>query len=120
VIPALQLDFVAVTETDGVLIVGFADDPVETIAYFVIQRAKPPTDDEVYVERDGQEYSGYGRVRRWTLTRCCGFRKVWLGAFRKVWRVAQGSEVIQQVEPGEDLLARGARMPTRVIGPGGG
>jgi hypothetical protein len=50
----------------------------------------------------------------------CGFRKVWLGAFRKVWRVAQGSEVIQQVEPGEDLLARGARMPTRVIGPGGG
>jgi hypothetical protein len=50
----------------------------------------------------------------------CGFRKVWRGAFRKVWRVAQGSEVIQQVEPGEDLLARGGRMPTRVIGPGGG
>lgn len=69
-IPALQLDFVAVTETDGVLIVGFADDPFETTAYFLLQRAEPPTDDEVYVERDGQEYSGYGRVRRWTLTRC--------------------------------------------------
>jgi hypothetical protein len=40
--------------------------------------------------------------------------------FPKVWRVAQGSEVIQQVEPGEDLLARGGRMPTRVTGPGGG
>jgi hypothetical protein len=69
VIPALQLDFVAVTETDGVLIVGFADDPFETTAYFMLQRAKPPTDDEVCFERDGQESSGYSRVSRWTLTR---------------------------------------------------
>lgn len=69
-IPALQLDFVAVTETDGVLIVGFADDPFETTAYFMLQRADPPTDDEVYFERDGQQHSGYGRVRRWTLSRC--------------------------------------------------
>jgi type I restriction-modification system DNA methylase subunit len=50
----------------------------------------------------------------------CEFRKVWRGAFRKVWRVAQGSEGFQQVEPGEDLLARAAQMPTRVSGPGGG
>jgi hypothetical protein len=28
--------------------------------------------------------------------------------------------VIQQVEAGEDLLAGGARMPARGIGPGGG
>lgn len=68
-IPALKLDFVAVTETDGVLIVGFADDPFETASYFMLQRAEPPTDD-VYVERDGQQCSGHGRVRRWTLTRC--------------------------------------------------
>lgn len=69
-IPALQLDFVAVTETDGVLIVGFADDPFETTAYFMLQRAEPSTDDEVHFEHDGQESSGYGRVSRWTLTRC--------------------------------------------------
>jgi hypothetical protein len=43
---------------------------------------------------------------------CCGFRRF--------GRVAQDRSVIQQVEPGEDLLARGARVPARVIGSGGG
>lgn len=68
--PALQLDFAAVTEADDTLIVGFADQQFETTSYFMLQRALTPSDgDQVYLERDGQQYCGYGTVHRCTLTR---------------------------------------------------
>ena len=64
------LDFASVTEADGVLIVGFADHEFETTRYIMLQRSLDPSDDDgVYLERDGQQFGGYGDIKTCTLTR---------------------------------------------------
>jgi hypothetical protein len=66
----VDLNFVSVSEADGALVVGFADHEFETTRYVMFQRSLDPDDDDgVYAERDGQQYSGYGRVESYTLSR---------------------------------------------------
>jgi hypothetical protein len=47
--------------------------------------------------------------------RICGFRKVWRGAFRKLWRVAQGSESINAKVQKIKAAACGFRNRKRFI-----
>lgn len=66
----VNLNFVSVSEVDGALVVGFADHEFETTRYVLFQRSLDPDDqDGVYAERDGQQYSAYGRVEVCTLGR---------------------------------------------------
>jgi hypothetical protein len=66
----LELHFVSVSEIDDALVIGFADQEFETTQYLLLQRSLDPHDDDgVYVERDGQQYSGYGTVDACTLAR---------------------------------------------------
>ena len=64
------LNFVSVSEVDGALVIGFADHEFETTRYVMFQRSLDPDDDDgVYAERDGQQYSAYGRVESCALGR---------------------------------------------------
>jgi len=65
-----QADFVSVDEIEGALVVGFADRPLGTSRYFMLQRGLDPEDDDgVYLERDDQAYGSYGRVESFSLSR---------------------------------------------------
>ena len=73
-ITSLQYGFVASSEENGVLTVGFADAQFETQEYLLFQRFVDPEeidDDEdgVYVERDGQQYGTYGGIEKFVLSR---------------------------------------------------
>src|SRR5689334_17459601 len=60
----LQAGFVAVEETEGKLIIGFADQQFEASQYFMFQRAlDPENDDGVYLEHTEQSYGTYGGVK---------------------------------------------------------
>ena len=70
----LQYNFVASSEENGVLTVGFADAQLDTQEYLLFQRFVDPEelggdDDEIYVERDGQQYGTYGGIERFVLSR---------------------------------------------------
>ncbi|HLM59961.1 MAG TPA: Imm10 family immunity protein [Pyrinomonadaceae bacterium] len=71
----LQYNFVASSEENGVLTVGFADAQFDTQEYLLFQRIvdweefRSDDDDEVYVERDGQQYGTYGGIEKFVLSR---------------------------------------------------
>jgi hypothetical protein len=71
----LQYNFAASSEENGVLTVGFADAQFDTREYLLFQRIVDweefgsDDDDEVYVERDGQQYGTYGGIKKFVLSR---------------------------------------------------
>ena len=67
---------VAVTDEDGVLLVGFADDEFETTSYITLQRPHEYDAqdvalgmDRVHIERDSQAQSAYGGIEEFVLQR---------------------------------------------------
>jgi hypothetical protein len=60
----LQAGFVAVEETEGSLIVGFADQQFDASQYFMLRRALDPKNDGgVYLEHTEQSYGTYAAVK---------------------------------------------------------
>lgn len=67
----LEYNFVSVTYDDDVLIVGFADAQFDTQHYLMFQRSldEDEFNEDVYVERDGQNQSTYGGIEKLILYR---------------------------------------------------
>lgn len=67
----LEYNFVSVTYDDDVLIVGFADAQFDTQHYLMFQRSldEDEFEEDVYVERDGQNQSTYGGIEKLILFR---------------------------------------------------
>jgi hypothetical protein len=71
---ALQYNFVSSAEENGVLTVGFADAQFDTQKYLMFQRFVDSEElgnenDEIYIERDGQQYGIYGGIEKFVLSR---------------------------------------------------
>jgi hypothetical protein len=71
----LQLNSVSSGEENGVLTIGFANDQSDPLEYLLFQRIVDweefgsDDDDEVYVERDGQQYGTYSGIEKFVLFR---------------------------------------------------
>ena len=69
----LRYNFVGSAEENGVLTVGFADDQSEPQEYLMFQNwldaSEVGEDDEIYIERDGQQHGTYGGIERLVLSR---------------------------------------------------
>ncbi|MGI8543931.1 MAG: Imm10 family immunity protein [Aridibacter sp.] len=61
----------SVTDDDDVLIIGFADAQFDTQHYLMFQRSldEDESDEEIYIERDGQHQCIYGGIEKLMLFR---------------------------------------------------
>ena len=68
-----KYNFVSSSEEHGVLTVGFADSQFNTQNYLLFQSSidadESEDNNEIYVERNGQQYGVYGGVEKFILSR---------------------------------------------------
>jgi hypothetical protein len=72
--PNFHADFVSIEDRGGFLLVGLVDNEQQVGDYLMLQRAYEFDEqdrrlgmDDVYIERNGQECSGYGGIERFEL-----------------------------------------------------
>lgn len=112
----LTYGFVTIHEEDGVLIVGFASAEFGAQHYLMFQRYVESEDEEeeIYLERDGQEQAVYSGIERFLLSRQNAF--LWLssetahaiGTEREIrLQFSASDEQFQQLQVGLERLFAG-------------
>lgn len=71
----LDAEYITLQRGDASVVVGFADDEVDTREYVLLERSLKVTDEEaemglglVYIERNDEWYADYGGIRQCILT----------------------------------------------------